>query len=210
MKIADGSCSLLIVGKWNRYLLTPEWVGKNLFDETTVEVEFPINRPDLAPRYRTSDNILFLPAVHRVQFIAPEPYNQEVLNKICTYAKNLIGILNHTPISAFGVNYGFEVNVDEFDNLELFSLSDYDALVDSNYVIKSYEIKRQLEIDEKILNLAIAKIDDQILFDFNYHFEVTNDDDVSQLLNEDTMENLKAESLKMLDTVYSLTLDEGE
>ena len=210
MKIIDGSCSLVIVGKWNRYLLTPEWVGKNLFHEETIEVEFPINRPDLAPRYKTKDNIMFLPAVHRCQFIAPEPYDDKILEKICVYSKKLIEILNHTPVSALGINLGFEASIDEFENIELFSLSDSDALIDEDYVTKTIEIKRQFEINEKLVNLSITKTPDTISFDFNYHTDIDDTKNFTDLLSDDQMKKNKNESIKMLSLVYNLTLDEEE
>jgi len=49
MKIILGSWSLVLAGKWNRHILTPKWVSDNLFEDENIGVEFPINRPDLAP-----------------------------------------------------------------------------------------------------------------------------------------------------------------
>jgi len=40
MKIIPGSWSLVLAGKW---------VSDNLFEDENIGVEFPINRPDLAP-----------------------------------------------------------------------------------------------------------------------------------------------------------------
>ena len=39
MKIIDGTWSLVTVGKWNKYILNPNWVGKNIFNEEKIRVD---------------------------------------------------------------------------------------------------------------------------------------------------------------------------
>lgn len=207
MKIIEGSWSVVIVGKWNRYILTPEWVGKNIFEKEEIEVEFPINKPELSPRYK-SDNIIFLPAIHRCQFIAQEPYdNNDLLEKICILSNKLVKILKYTPLSAIGVNFGFEEDISNFSRLEIFSLNDQSDFSDQNFEISFTEIKRQLKINNKLLNLSLSHNNEKVFIDFNFHYTVDNAESAEIILSNKLFSENKAIVFNMLQEIYDLKID---
>jgi len=210
MKIIDGSWSLVIVGKWNRYILNPSWVGKNLFGEEQIKVEFPVNNPDLPPRYVTADNIIFIPATHRINFIAQEPYSDKMLTKIGGMSRVLLQTLSHTPISAIGANFGFEQSSDKFESLNLFKFHDSDKLADNELILKSSEIRREFEICNRLLNFKIIYNENKVTFDFNFHYNVSNSTEALDILVDTLLLENRDISFDILKKIYTIVLEKGE
>ncbi|WP_419660491.1 uncharacterized protein Dvar_08510 [Desulfosarcina variabilis str. Montpellier] len=210
MKIIGDSLSVIIVGKWNRYILTPEWVAEKIFNNEELEVQLPINRPELAPRYKSPDNIFFLPAVHKCQFMAQEPHSDEKLARMSSCVRSLVTILEHTPVTALGVNIVFEEESHNFDMLELFDLADSDRCAEAGLSTNKTEIKRQFSFENHVLNLNIIYTQDKVLFDFNYHYEVTGPAQIAELVTDDLIISKKTQSLDILNKFYGLELDDNE
>lgn len=212
MKIIDGSWSVIIIGKWNRYILTPEWVGNKIFDQEELEVQFPVNRPELPPRYKSQDNIFFLPAIHKCQFIAQEPYDDAMLKKMSSYIRKLVSILEHTPVTAFGTNFGFEEKSHNFLQLDLFNLVESDSYLEKGLSTTSTEIKRQFSIDDHSLNLNVEYNQDQdkIIFDFNFHYNVITPAKIGELVTDNLIIDNKQKALAILRDVYDLELENDE
>lgn len=207
MKIVDGTWSLVIVGKWNRHILTPTWVAENLFNHQEITVEYPINNPELPTRFRSPDNIVFVPAVHRIQFVAQEPYEDEQLRRICSMSRKLVKTLSYTPVTGLGVNFVFEENAAEFEQLALFDLLDSRRVVDNNYEVHSTEIKRQLNKNGSVLNFVIKMKEDRVVLDFNFHYEVSNTDQLVELITDELLIENKTAALGIAENIYNLQLD---
>lgn len=210
MKLIDGSWSLVITGKWNRYILNPSWIGKNLFHEDQIKVEFPVNNPDLPPRYVSSDNIIFVPTTHRTNFIVQEPYSDEMLTKIGKMNRILVEILSHTPLSGIGANFGFEQDSDQFTGLDLFKFHDLDHLADNDLFPKTMEIRRQFDIDKSQLNFTIRYDEEKVTFDFNFHYNVSSSAEALEILVDNLLIENRDKALQILKNTYNLELNTGE
>lgn len=99
MKVKPGSTTLILVGKWNKYILSPNWLAKNIFKNDNMQVEFSFNL-DLPPRF-TSDKIRIVATEDNVVFVALT-YDEDILSRIEAMVYNLAESLPHTPVSAFG------------------------------------------------------------------------------------------------------------
>lgn len=210
MKIVDGTWSVVIVGKWNRYILTPEWIGKKIFEQDEFEVQFPVNRPELAPRYKSSNNILFMPAIHKCQFIAQPPYDNDMLTKMSSYIRKLVTILEHTPVTAFGNNFGFEVDSDKFGFLGLFNLADTGPFLGKRLDPTTTEIKRQFPIDKHFLNFTIIHNQEKVNFDFNFHYNVSQPTEIAELVTDTLIIENKQKAYEILQEIYQLDLADDE
>jgi len=211
MKSREGSWTLVIVGKWNKHILNPGWVGKNIFEEEKVKVEFPVNSPDLPPRYTTKDNIIFLPGNHRINFIAQTPYNDKELNKICSMSRNLVKILKHTPITGLGINFGFEEHHDHFELLELFSIKDNDKFVDVlDATPEQIEVKRQFNFPDYLLNLSLNYFGETVSFDFNYHYSISDNENLVDILIDELFIKRKNTTLQIMKDIYGLEIEEEQ
>lgn len=199
MKIRDESLTIVIAGNWNKYILTPEWVSKNLFDAAELKVEIPISM-NLPPRFADKE-IRFIPSNNSV-ILVPLILTDEVLNKVEAMAVKLIEKLPYTPIGAFGINFGFIEDNPEASLCALFNTSDQEPLSTFGCDIKSCIISRKLEFEGKTINLTITNDEaSNISFDFNFHYEIANSEDAIKLLGTEFLTD-KAHALNIMKTVY--------
>lgn len=210
MKIIDGSVSLILVGKWNRHILTPKWVARKIFEEEKIQVEFPINNPEIGPRYRSESNIIFKPSVHRCEFFPLEPYEDETLRRTSLLVKRLVSILVHTPITGMGINFGFEEKSEDFIKLGLFGIDDTDDLLELGLKSEETEIIRHISIENRTLNLKAIFNPNTVTLDFNFHYNATSANDVAGIINDGLIISNRDLALTILEKVYELTLDEME
>lgn len=205
MKIKEESCTIVIVGKWNKYILSPDWVANKIFEEKTIQLEFSVNvgRP---PRY-TSADIRIIPSNESVLFISLNPTDAN-LAKMEQLAKKLLGILEYTPIQAFGINFSYVEDAAVCDLASIFNFSDNDKLSEYGCKISNSTIKRELLIKERMLNLTISQSDADILFEFNFHYDVTGSK-AHEILGDKMTEN-KGIAEDLLHTAYGLELERTE
>jgi len=204
MKVKTDSTNLVIAGKWNKYILTPDWLAKNIFGQSEISVEFSFTL-DLPPRF-TSDNIRIVASEDRVIFTALG-YSDGILKKIEDMAYKLVDILPFTPIAAFGTNFAYIEEGAGTNLLDIFELTDNDTLSDYDVTIEKYSIRRQLLIAEQKLNFDILQEGEKVVFGFNFHYEAPSIDVIKEKIQGRFVENKKiAEGL--LNNVYELELEE--
>ncbi len=208
MKVKQDSLTLIIAGKWNRHILTVEWLSKNIFETDSIQVEFSLNL-GLPPRFM-KDDIRIIPTEERITFVALK-YSENVFSRIEQMAFRIAELLPVTPMSAFGTNFGFIEESPSDDLLSLYKLSDNDALSDNSIQIENYSIKRKLLVEDQILNFSINSESGSMVFNFNFHYQLQNQN--SKELKEKvkgryTKNKLIAEQL--MHNVYKLVLDDEE
>lgn len=206
MKVKPGSTNLILVGKWNKYILSPNWLAKNIFKNDNIQVEFSFNL-DLPPRF-TCDKIRIVATEDNVVFVALT-YDEDIISRIEEMVYNLAESLPHTPVSAFGTNFVYIEDGATEDLASLFELKDNNDLSDYNVRIEEYSIKRKLIINEQVLNLNISQNRRNVVFDLNFHYETPSTDKIKEKIRNRFVENKKIAE-NMLKEVYRLELDEPE
>ena len=102
-KITKGVANIVVVGIWNKAILTPEWVKENLLNEyVSFEVAYPVN--GLGSLKFTTPDFSFLVVDGRLQFEL-ERYDSDSMKALSRTARKIFRLLGHTPISAMGVNF---------------------------------------------------------------------------------------------------------
>lgn len=204
MKVKTDLTNLVITGKWNKYLLSPDWLAKHIFDKSEIKIEFS---PTLDHPLRfTCDNIRIVPTEDRVIFIALE-YSNGLLEKIEDMAYRLIDLLPFTPIAAFGTNFAYIEEGAGTDLLDIFELKDNNKLSDYDVTIEKYSIQRKLLIEGQKLNLDIIQDGGNVVFGFNFHYDAPTIDSIKDNIKGRFVENKKiAENL--LNIVYELVLED--
>lgn len=210
MRYNEDSCSIVIPGRWNKYILTPEWIGNNIFNEEKLKVEYPINNPDLPTRYVSSEDVVFIPSIHRITFLLNSSFSTDILKKIVAMNQKILKLLSYTPILGLGINFSFQEDVGNFSHLDQFELPDNDKFLDKFFETQVTEIKREFKYDNTTLNFSIANNNTVINFNFNYHYDVLTVKEASDVLNEDILINCRDKSLNLLETIYDLKLEEEE
>lgn len=203
MKIKDESFTIVLAGNWNKYILQPNWVAKEIFEETTVQLEFAVNI-GLPPRY-TASNIRIIPTDEKVTFRAMDT-SDNCLTKMGNMAIKLLNKLNYTPISAFGMNFGYTEKAETQNLFNLFKFADNDELGSFGCIINNSLTQKNITIDERILNLKIHHIGKDVSFDFNFHYDVGNASEAEEKIKENVLKNKKiAEDI--LNKVYKLSFE---
>lgn len=202
MKIKNESLSLIIVGNWNRNIFTPEWVSKNIYDTDQVQVEFPFNV--IGPMRFEHQKIRLIPASNRLLFVALDD-SVETLERMESMASKIGGLLPHTPVTAFGMNFGFSETIgNNISLLSIFSISDNEKLGEFGAEIKTCQIARKIIIDGNTLNFSISKDTVDFVFDFNFHFDIKQLSDISTILTGKKINQFKDLASSILKNAYDL------
>ena len=205
MKLKKNSISVVIVGHWNLHILTPSWINANIFKESKLQVEFPLNI-GLPHKYTSVENkVTFIPTEDKVTLIALED-SEECLNKLEDFTGKLVTELPVTPASAFGVNLGYLEENPSQSLIETFSVSDSKLLSDYHCQEMNNSITRRLIVENRILNLKVFLHTDKIEFDFNFHYDVSKISEVKEKIQDQVVKN-KGIAEKLLKDVYKLTLE---
>lgn len=207
MTFEEDSLSLVIVGKWNLGILTPEWVGSNIFKNNEIEVEFALNSFDDPMRFSHGD-IRIVPSNSKVAFF-PQKRDDQTLRKVEEMARTLAEILTYTPVNAYGINFSIvEKDPDTF-LVGKFNLEDDVAFSDGGFRIKATQLNRSIELENGILNLKVSFQEDQVKFFFNFHYLVSNIKEVSDTVDGKFPECKKIVE-KIMGDVYKLQIEGWE
>lgn len=207
MNIRDSSVNVIILGGWNLNIFTPKWIANKLLKEEKVQIEFAINKS--APTRFTGSGIRVIPMFDRLMIM---PVNNEdaTLEKIKEVVIELMTLLPHTPVSAFGINFGFIEPEPEPELLKYFNLDDNEGYLQDFEEIKQIEIKRSLIKDGLHVNISLAKVDSQVNIDFNYHFDTVKTELILEELEKHSLPTLKSEATSLLNTIYNLEFELGD
>ena len=205
MKIKEESFTIVLIGNWNRHILSPNWISKEIFLEDKITVEFSLNL-ELPPRYTSpTSHIRILPSSSNVTFVALGS-DDSCLNKMEKMTQALLEKLPYTPIKAFGINFGYIESIEKSDLYNIFKFSDTDRLGQERYLIKSSALQRSLIVEDRVLNLNISTNDTEVSFDFNFHYDVSNAKDAIDKITSNAVTN-KIIAEKILSNVYKLSFD---
>lgn len=167
--------SVVVVGRWNRAILTPAGIGKRIFnlpEGTPLEVLIAIDT--IAPSQVKYDGITVIAGSDRL-IIRPEKLDFDNLAKSQNLAKQAIESLPETPILAVGINIKFES--DEYTSLieESVNTSLDDRLSDSGFEIKARGLHRAIVRNDGLLNMSVGE-DDNGKTHITFNFELKSDD----------------------------------
>lgn len=203
MKPTEDGVTLIVAGKWNRYILSVEWLAKNIFRADDIQVEFSLNL-DLPPRF-LKDNVRIVATNSRIVFTALK-YQDSVLSSIEQMAQRLATLLPVTPVTAFGINFAYRETAAPPSLIELFSFEDNARLADHGIAIQTSEIKRKVTLDDHIVNLSIRQESGVIGLDFNFHTDIGALEQLPPLLEGRFVRN-KNVAERLMKDVYGLALE---
>lgn len=92
----------------------------------------------------------------------------------------------------------------------MFDFFDSQKITDSNYEVHSSEIKRQLNRNGTVLNLAVKKKGEFVTLDFNFHYDVSEPQQLAELITDKLFTENRDIALKFAKDIYKLELDEIE
>lgn len=197
---------VVIVGFWNRAILTPNGIANRLFKlpkGSGIEVLVPVN--SLEPS-QVKHNEIFVRVEKRQLIIGTDKPSYEELIKVMKTGCNALQDLPETPVFAAGFNVRFKI--DDYPEFEEITQSSIDTQIsDAGYEIVSRGLTRKIRRQGGILNLRVRKDEkDEIITELNFHRDSNNITDLINWLSISEIE-LRNEVTQILGTV-SLRFEE--
>ena len=207
--------ALVIVGGWNRHILTPNWIKRYLLpgkqEELTVEIQGQLsqgfNAQFVSPRISSKEARILLQG-NRLNF-SPVKNEDKNFDRIQELALQLADYLPHTPVSAYGVNFLFTEDQISEHLIDLIRPRDSEEIERFGATLIGEEYTRRFVLNERTLNFTVGLKDRQITLRFNFHFDIRDLAEFKEKILEAPILTLKQEAAKFIAGVYGLEL-EGE
>jgi hypothetical protein len=196
--------SLVIAGRWNTAILSPDWLATEVFKQQELRIMYPVL--GWAPPVFEAADIKVMVSPDRVLFV-PLHDNEDLLARIEAAARHVLGTLPHTPISAFGENFHYTVEGAPKALADVLGFHDADRL-EKQGKISEISLRRTLDLGKHRLNLTITSGNPSRI-ELNYHYDVVKALDAAEAM-ENTYQKNRDHGLEVLRAVYDLTLDEDE
>ncbi len=216
MRLEPFNWDVVIVGHWNRAILTPNGIAKRLFkleEGTGIEVFVPVNV--LEPAKVKHEGIVVTVEERRLVISTVKP-SYKAIQRAMQTGCNALKDLPETPVFATGFNIRFKIT-DYPAQLDEMTDSWLDTnLSDAGYEIVSRGVKRQIRVKGGILakgivNLLASKREDKPLkIDFNFHRDSNNVAELIEWLDvsEANLNSEVSQVLKNLSLNFKETEDE--
>jgi hypothetical protein len=201
MKYLEDSVSLVVVGKWNIHILSPDWIAHNVLNVEEVNLQFAVNAPELLMRIE-HNNVLIQTFPDRLM-VMPQKRNLETWRAAEEIVRKITDILQYTPVSAFGVNFNFIEDEPSADLISRIAVVDSDKFSDLEMDLAGTAIKRTFSFPDSRLNFSLTHNNEtDFRFSFNFHYEVTQASKVAE-----TVVGKFSEKQKIVETIMSQIYD---
>jgi hypothetical protein len=180
MHASSSHWNIVVLGYWNRAILTPAGIAHRLFkldDTTPVEVYVPVN---VSEPHKVAHKGIQVTVPPGRLMIDPAGATFPQLAEAADVAVNALVSLPETPVTAVGLNvrYHIEDPTDEF--LDLLGRRLDDALSDSDQIVLGRVIQRSIQDRDCVLNLKLERpVEGPIEIEFNFHKATTVPEEMS-------------------------------
>jgi len=206
VKIDLSRCPLVITGSWNQLIFTPPWVERNLLaGPETVSLELGFGPHGLVSQFHRGP-IQFTAAAGRVSFV-PNTADDSTFKSMEATAIGLLNRLPETPVSAFGINFGFDVSERAEAVEALLATNDQDLLRDRGLEVEATLLKRRMQFEQRVFNLSVSREAAQaIRIDFNFHYNVASASETAEKLQGSVLV-ARDVAIRALEDLYGLRLE---
>jgi len=200
--------SMVIAGRWNTAILSPQWLGKEVFHQPDIGIMFPVI--GFGPPIFQAKDIRIVVTNESVIFV-PLKDSPELLTRIEEAARHILKTLRYTPILAFGENFCYTVEGYPSPLTNVLKLADAEQL-SAHGKINEVSLVRTINLETCQLNLKLIG-DGSCRIELNYHYPAKPESataDAMEKLMENTYTKNHDHGLRLLETVYNLTLEEDD
>jgi len=171
-KLDSNSSNIILVGRWNPAIITPDWLRAQFPDfitQTEYDAEFI---PTAIPKIRfIVEGLRVAPSSARLT-ISPDTDSEGVFDRIATLAAGIYTKLPHTPIPAVGHNFFFRL--EEGDELAFAEIAPAEMVRAYDRIglpaLAETEVRHQFPFEK--YKLTIGYRSTARLLMFNYHYDV--------------------------------------
>ena len=213
MPLETANWNVVVIGSWNRAILTPSGIGKRIFelDEgTPLEVQVPLGI--LAPpRIKHGETVVIAGDDRLVVQTMTRDFQH--LGQAMAAAKRAVKSLPETPISAVGINVRYSSSDSEESLMDLATHQSDSRLTDLGFKIVARTNRRKVQWKDGVINISIdtaVEEDGSSGFEvlFNFHRDTTVCEAVEQWLSTPPDE-LECQCRKLLDDYLCVSLEEA-
>jgi hypothetical protein len=176
MPLRPQDWNVVVVGHWNRAILSPSGIANRLFglpEGTPVKVLVPLDV--VAPYHIQHENITVIPGSDRL-IVAPVHDAYENLVEALRITRKALEELPRTPVFAAGLNLTYK-SEKEVETLKQATSSTWDdALSDKRFEIISRSISRSLKWRNGAINVTISQTPgttSEVAFNFDFKSQST-------------------------------------
>jgi hypothetical protein len=173
MRIEPIDWNVVVLGFWNRAILTPAGIGRRLFhveEGTPLQVEIPLE--GLAP-HRVRHEGLIVTAESGRLVVATESPDFPSLEHAMAVAATAIDGLPETPLSAAGFNTRYHIHEPPNDLTTACMMSLDHRISEADLTICGRQVHRAVKFREGLLNLEIRD-DTVVKVSLNFHLGSTS------------------------------------
>ena len=196
--------TLVVVGDWNTRIFTPDWVGAKLFEADDLTTEVSLTPGQSMVRF-THAGVRIIPQDDRL-VIGVQDIASDTLSRAEEVGVRLLSLLPHTPVTAYGVNFGFLEARPRTALTAVFRASDHKRISEM-YEIGRIELTRTLGLDEGVLNLKHVFDDPTVELHFNFHHQSPEAGLAAEGLRGRVQE-YRAVAYRILEEAYALRVNE--
>ncbi|MBQ3460315.1 MAG: hypothetical protein IJH14_06560 [Solobacterium sp.] len=154
MKYVENTLSIVFVGDFNRKYINFDWLSKNVFKESSIEMGVSIQDEQATISYGV-DDIIIIPNQKKIVFQIKGMND----NKLEHFSECVCSFLNNIPerlISAYGINSNYTEEDTLLISKEIDSLDSQKGLVRNGFNLLGMTSRRQIEKKDIIYNISIS------------------------------------------------------
>lgn len=208
MALQPADWSVVIIGRWNRAILTPSGIRKRLFqleEATQVRVAVPLDGVSPYMVGHPTQQIIVLTEEGRLR-IQVERADYETLEQAMVVGANALTALPETPVTAAGFNVNFRSKETTTKMASLLLSESEKALVNSMCEPLARTVGSSLKHDEGKLNVTLTGSEDGFGLSLNFHRGSERVDELKQWLQM-PVENVKTTTRRVL-AAFELDVEE--
>jgi hypothetical protein len=183
MSVEPSTWNAVVIGAWNRAILTPDGVRRRLFqlpEGTPIELEVAV---DLPGSFRVGhDGLLVIPATGRLE-VAARAASLDAIQRACVLCQRALTSLPETPVSAAGVNIRYRLTEIPDAVLDLVRAPLDEALSDAGYEVTASMLRRSVALPPGVVNIEVSQAQaGGGTLEFNFHRESTTPSELREWL----------------------------
>lgn len=189
---------LVIVGAWNHLIFSREWIKVNLYLNEDVIIDDPL-APNSSFVFGTEDYKIFLQE-NKLNFLAIKQ-TPEIYNIIEQKANQILSKLQHTPLSAFGLNFGFNLKYNAHLNA-IRPVTDQAYFRSKGYFEDMVLLHRTFTKDNYILGVIANFLPYEVKIEVNIHFQINDSALFIKLFQPGILQSKKLEVAQLVESHY--------
>ena len=178
------SLSIVFNGDWNKIYIQPDWIAKNVFNQSQIEIVLTGNGIDVLVSYRCN-SVQILPSQNQIIFSIMK-VDESSIKSLCDSISRFFLNSNTPNLNSYGFNSEYEDNGESFAE-KLDNMDDKSSLFSEGYEVAKCVITRTLKREEKIFNVECSLNESNINIHINEHHEGNNMLEEIQKINMDTV-----------------------